>query len=389
MKIVCLQPMYHRGGEQIKIIYSGDYTLTNRLKTMKGIKWSGTHVCWYVPLTRAHFEQVLKAIENIGVADTTALASYLQQRKAFMDMPGLHTAEGLHASTSQKIISNPLCQANIVAMNDLKQMLLLLKYSDSTVRTYTAEFHLLLRLLKNRSIDELSKDRIEKYLVYLCKDKQYGKSQLNTAISAIKFYYEKVRGKAKELYELPRPKKGNPLPNVLATEEMEALINSTTNLKHKAIIMTGYAAGLRASEIVGLKIRDIDSKRMTIKVVSGKGDKDRYVSLSKVLLGTLREYYKMYRPLIYLFEGRVGGKYCVRSAQAILAQAKGRARIGKKGNLHLLRHSFATHLLEGGTDIRYIQELLGHSNIRTTLRYTHVTPKAIQNIQSPLDKLLL
>jgi len=153
--------------------------------------------------------------------------------------------------------------------------------------------------------------------------------------------------------------------------------------------MTGYSTGLRAAEIVNLKIRNIDKYRMTIKVESGKGNKDRYVPYSTVLQGVLRDYYSQYKPKEYLFEGVSGGKYCVRSAQEILANAKLKTKVTKKGSLHLLRHSFATHLLERGTDISYIQELLGHENIKTTLRYTHVTPAAIKKIKSPLDNLPL
>lgn len=388
MKIVYLKPMYHRGGEQVQIIYDNDYNLTHKIRALPGARWSRTHRCWYMGLTRQNCQLVLQAISGYGLPDTTAIASYLQQKKAFEGLSQASDATGkVNQAMSAKIINNPLTTANIKALNDLKQMLLLKQYSSSTTRNYVGEFHLLLRLLKNTCVDDLDRSKIERYLAYLCTKKNYGKSQLNTAISVIKFYFEKVRGKEKEVYELPRPKKGSKLPNVLAQEELTTIIKQCSNLKHKAIIMTGYAAGLRASEIISLKLTDIDSKRMTIKVVSGKGDKDRYVALSVVLLNTLREYFKLYKPSVYLFEGKGGGQYCIRSAQALLAQAKARARVRKKGNLHLLRHSFATHLLEAGTDIRYIQELLGHSNIKTTLRYTHVTPKALQKIQSPLDRL--
>ena len=177
------------------------------------------------------------------------------------------------------------------------------------------------------------------------------------------------------------------LPDILAEEEVVTLVKKTGNLKHRALLMTAYSAGLRVSELVNLKLIDIDSKRMMLHIRQGKGNKERMVPLSKGLLETLRQYYSEYRPKEYLFEGEGGRAYSTRSAQAILKQAKSRAKITKKGSVHSLHHSYATHLLEGGTDIRYIQELLGHNSLNTTLRYTHVSKKSIAGIQSPLDKL--
>jgi site-specific recombinase XerD len=210
---------------------------------------------------------------------------------------------------------------------------------------------------------------------------------VHTAVNAIKFYFEQVMKREKEFYDLPRPKKPFKLPSVLAEEEVITLIQKTVNLKHRAIIMTGYSAGLRVSEIVNLKIDDIDSKRMMMHIKGAKGKKDRMVPLSKKLLEILREYYKQYRPKELLFEGRNGGCYSSRSIQLTLNNAKLKAEIKKKGSTHMLRHSYATHLLELGTDIRIIQELLGHNTIRTTMRYTHVSRKSLDKVESPLDKL--
>ena len=191
----------------------------------------------------------------------------------------------------------------------------------------------------------------------------------------------------KEFYNLPRPKKSSTLPSVLAGEEVTMVIQKIANLKHRCMIMAGYSAGLRVSEIVNLKVNDIDSKRMMIHIHAAKGKKDRMVPLSKKLLQILREYYKEYKPKTFLFEGQNGGSYSSRSIQLVLQEAKLKAGINKKGSTHMLRHSYATHLLESGTDIRFIQELLGHNSIKTTIRYTHVSQKSIGNIQSPLDKL--
>jgi integrase/recombinase XerD len=191
----------------------------------------------------------------------------------------------------------------------------------------------------------------------------------------------------KEFYDLPRPKKPFKLPSVLAEEEVLMLIQKTKNLKHRAIILAGYSAGMRVSEIINLKVNDIDSKRMMIRIKAAKGKKDRMVPLSKRLLETLRDYYRQYKPKEYLFEGQTGESYSSRSIQLILSDAKLKAKVKKKGSTHMLRHSYATHLLESGTDIRIIQELLGHNSIKTTMRYTHVSRKSRDKVGSPLDKL--
>ena len=176
---------------------------------------------------------------------------------------------------------------------------------------------------------------------------------------------------------------------MLATEEVASLIGEVGNVKHRAMLMAGYSAGLRVSEIVNLKIRDIDSKRMIIHIHGAKGKKDRLVPLSQKLLVVLREYVGQYKPKVYLFEGQGGAAYSTRSVQLVLAAAKRKAGITKQGSVHSLRHSYATHLMESGTDIRFIQELLGHNSITTTMRYTHVSKKDIGKIESPLDKLNL
>jgi len=246
----------------------------------------------------------------------------------------------------------------------------------------------LLRLLALVDVSSLSKDHIQAYLLWLLQKKGYSEAHLHTTINAIKFYFEKVEGRTKEFYDLPRPKKPYKLPNVLAEEEIISLIKKTENLKHKTLLMASYAAGLRVSELVSLKISDIDSKRMLIYLRAAKGKKDRVVPLSKLLLETLREYVRQYKPKNYVFEGERGGEpYSKRSAQEVLRAAKKRAGIQKSGSIHLLRHSYATHLLESGTDIRYIQAFLGHNSLKTTMRYTHVMQPKIEAIQSPLDKL--
>jgi len=188
---------------------------------------------------------------------------------------------------------------------------------------------------------------------------------------------------------IDRPFKEKILPTVLSEEEVKQIINCVSNLKHKAILLTIYSAGLRISEAVNLKIADIDSKRKVIIIKDAKGKKDRNSLLSEKLLVVLREYFKQYKPKIWLFEGQFGGRYSDRSIQNVFRKACIDAKIMKKVSVHSLRHSFATHLLERGTDLRYIQELLGHSSSKTTEIYTHITRKGMEQVKSPLDNFEL
>lgn len=195
-------------------------------------------------------------------------------------------------------------------------------------------------------------------------------------------------GGQRKFYFIDRPNKEKTLPSVLSTQEVIDILKQTENIKHKAILMTIYSAGLRISESINLKFKDIGSDRMQIRVEQGKGKVDRYSLLSVRTLMILREYYKQYRPTVWLFEGvKKGEQYSTRSIQQIFQDAVHKAGITKDVSVHTLRHSFATHLLENGTDLRYIQSLLGHANSKTTEIYTHITTKGFDQIKSPLDTL--
>ncbi len=221
----------------------------------------------------------------------------------------------------------------------------------------------------------------------MIESKNISISQQNQRINAIKFYHEKVLGRDKQYYELYRLRKEHKLPEVLSKSEVKRIFNVTENLKHKCILMLIYLAVLRRSELLNLKLTDIDSKRMVININGAKGKKDRISLLSDNLLQLLRKYYKEYRPQKYLFEGQNGGKYSESSVRNILKKSGQKAGIKKVVTPHMLRHSFATHLLEQGTDLRYIKELLGHESSKTTKIYTHVFKNAIDKITNPIDEL--
>jgi site-specific recombinase XerD len=229
---------------------------------------------------------------------------------------------------------------------------------------------------------------VKDYLVYLTEKKGVSTSSLNIAISALKFYYVEVR-KQSFVYEIKRPTKDNKLPTVLNGDEIGRLLSVVVNLKHKSIIMLVYSSGLRVSEVVKLKIQDLDFKRSMIYIKGAKGRKDRYTLFSDVAQKTLKVYIEATNPKEWLFPGQKSGSHIsTRTAQQIFLDAVKAAGIMKDVSIHSLRHSFATHLLESGVDLRYIQELLGHKNSKTTEIYTHVSNLNMRNIKSPLDNIL-
>ncbi|KYG82884.1 hypothetical protein AWN68_12610 [Roseivirga echinicomitans] len=263
------------------------------------------------------------------------------------------------------------------------------RYSPNTISTYISLFEQFLSHFPQVSPETLRDEHVAKFQTYLVKTKKVATSTQNQYINAIKFYFEKVLGREKGYYQIDRPIQEFKLPKVLTEKEVIALLKTVTNLKHKAMLLMVYSSGLRAGELINLKINDIDSEKMRVYVRGGKGKKDRVSILSQKALDVLREYFKKYRPKEYLFEGQNGGIYTTSSLRRVFSNAIKNAKITKKVTLHSLRHSFATHLLESGVDIRYIQILLGHNSSQTTEIYTHITHKGWEKIQSPLDKIEL
>jgi site-specific recombinase XerD len=236
-------------------------------------------------------------------------------------------------------------------------------------------------------VDQFTSEEIRTYLLHCLQQFKLSENTLHSRINAIKFYYEQVLRQDKIFLDIPRPKRPSILPQVISMQDLQKIFEVTANLKHNTILKLCYGMGLRVSEIVALKVKDVDSRNMQVFIQRGKGKKDRYANLPETLLGQLREYWKQYRPKTYLFEGQDGGMYTVRSAQQVFTAALKKAKINKKVGIHGLRHSYATHLLELGTDITLIQQLLGHQDLKTTMRYTHVSKKTIKSIKSPLDRM--
>ena len=265
--------------------------------------------------------------------------------------------------------------------------------SPRTQETYTLMLRLFARYLGRayvgKALDTVVPEDVEAYQRYLVTERKVGFSSFNQSTCALRFFYRTCLGKSDWMIaRMPFQRKRRALPEVLSPEEISAIFDACHNLKHKTLLMTSYSGGLRLGETLGLVPSDIDSGRMMIRIEQGKGRKDRYVMLSKTLLDSLREYWKAFRPVRWLFEGRKPGEPLSPStAEKVFTTAAGRAGIRKGVSFHSLRHAFATHLLEGGTNILVIQALLGHQSLTTTQVYTHVASTYVNATASPLDRL--
>lgn len=401
MTKITLKPLLHREQECIGIYFEHNTKLNGAIQKYAGAMWSQTKKVWYVPLSKANYNKLFFAVKDRAEIEQSALHEYLAQKKKKQSLlPAIQTAVSkatmlpvVPIHISKKITHFTLGKIHPVNKHVLQQMeekLKLKAYSASTRRTYLQEMSHLLGMLKNIPADELTPAHLKRYLVYCHDELKLKENTLHSRINSLKFYYEQVLGREKFFWEIPRPKKQFILPKVLGEDEVAKLFNALNNMKHKAMLFTAYSAGLRVSEIAALKLRDIDSSRMQIRIENAKGKKDRYVNLSPVLLDILRAYIRTYKPKpkVYLFESEhTDEAYPTRTIQRIFQIAKEKAKISKSVGIHSLRHSFATHMLEKGIDIRYIKDLLGHFSIKTTEKYLHVKKEQLVNIISPLDDL--
>lgn len=274
-----------------------------------------------------------------------------------------------------------------IILSTFQKKLTIANYSPKTINTYISSLMLFLDFILEKKVQVVSDKLIDDYLYYCKSKKKYSYSSMKQVIATIRFLYLHVLQKPLPENLFVKMKRPLKLPVVLSKNEVSKLIKVTVNLKHKSILLLIYSAGLRLGELINMKLSDIDSQRLKIHIVQGKGKKDRYVVLSEKVLVVLREYFLLYKPQNYLFEGAKGGRYSEKSVQSIMKQALKRAAIRKKATVHSLRHSFATHLLDEGTDIRFIQELLGHKRLETTQIYTHVSSRSLNKIKSPADQL--
>lgn len=338
----------HKKEPRIAVYFEKNADLITRIKQFEGSRWSQTLKAWHLPDT-----------DENRIRFKLPVASSL-----------LPNDEGL------------------AALAKFKNYLRSKRYSESTIVTYSEALKSFFVFCNTKAIKEITNDDVIAYNNdYILKNK-FSSSYQNQIVNAIKLFFKIVKETTIEIDKVHRPKREKVLPNVLSKEEVKQIITAPTNLKHKTMLSLIYSCGLRCGELLALQPHHIDSKRNIVLLKNSKGKKDRIVPLSPKILELLREYYKVYKPKTYLFEGQeVGNPYSDKSLQSVLKQALIKAGITKPVTLHWLRHSYATHLLESGTDLRYIQELLGHNSSKTTEIYTHVSTKSIQQIKSPFDDL--
>jgi len=360
---IFLEEKIHRKNNQLLIKFEYDETLISLVRTVNGASWSKSLKAWYLISTAENLSMILKLFKNVTKVDVSKISKKTPFKRDLTD--------------EQKKLLN--------------QFYLFLKgkrYSQSTIQTYTFFIADFINFHTKIPLKELSNRAVELFIETVFMERNYSVSSQRQFISALKIFTVFCSQTKIHNLSLERPKKSRILPSVLSQEEVLRIIQYTQNIKHRAILTLLYSCGLRIGELINLKLIDFHIDRKQLIVKKGKGRKDRYVSLADSFLPLLSNYYHSYKPTIYFVEGQNGGKYSAESIRSFLRKSCKKAGIRKPVTPHTLRHSYATHLLENGVDLRYIQTLLGHSKPETTMIYTHVQRKDLMEIQNPLDVAL-
>lgn len=343
-------------------IPAGAWNLIHLVKKLPGRSWDKDHKLWQVP---------------DGQAVRAFLAGYGLISKAVVDLAPASTTN----KPEESFTPLPYQQE----LDAMEEQLILRRYSYTTRQHYTGHFRQFLLHFSDTHPTDVSKHQIEQYIVQAVRQRNISISTQNQIINAIKFYYEKVLGLPKQYYQLVRPKKEYRQPNVLSIAEVSQILSKTANLKHRCALTLAYAAGLRISEVVHLRVADINFKRRALFIYDSKGRKDRYVMLAQEAEQLLRDYIQQFKPRYWLFEGPHGEQYSTRSLQAVFHRSKKLANANPYATFHSLRHSFATHCIQAGYSTAIVKELLGHNSLKTTERYLHVAQHTLENFRSPLD----
>ena len=343
--------------DKLYVKFNYDEEKIRNIKTINGRRWELEKRYWTIPYTNENIEKIIEAFDFKSIKFDKSI-----------NVP------------NRTITSNNM-------EKEIDEYLKLKGYSGKTIKSYRNNVKRFLNYVY-KTPEEITNDDIKNYMLFLLEEQESSHSYVNQVLSAIKLYFKEVLNRNDIVYNFPRPKKENKLPEILSKEEVGRILSNVQNIKHKAILYLIYSSGLRVGEVVRLKVNDIDEDRMLVHVVQAKGRKDRYTLLSQVALDIVKKYKGIEEPEDWLFPGGKKGSFITeRSVQKIFKAACDKAKIRKDVSVHTLRHSFATHLLESGTDIRYIQELLGHSSSKTTEIYTHVSKNSIRKIRSPLDDI--
>ncbi|UCG28451.1 MAG: tyrosine-type recombinase/integrase [Bacteroidales bacterium] len=446
MKTIHVESVIHRNEKRIKLIFKYDQEIIDKIKALPGARWSQTMFCWHIPFREDYLSDLAERLENIEIVHGkppekpgTGLKESDSVRRKINVIHNIH--EGLYflkipyskkdeikklegawwhpGAKKWSVLANPENLTQLREIFDQENYILsfikdegethgkviqkwkpvpelvekkfenemiLRNRSPRTIETYKSLINRFLDHFKGMEIKVLPADEIREYILERVNVDNYSRSYQSQLINALKRYYEYVHDREFEDFDLPRPEKKQRLPNVISREDIQKILDVTRNMKHKTILSILYGCGLRLNEVIGLRIEDIDFN-MNVLFVTGKGDKQRMIPLGNNLVRQIERYRKSYLPKVYLFNGQGSLRYSGKSIQNIVKNKAREAGITKGVTPHTFRHSFATHLLEDGVDLRIIQELLGHSSSKTTEIYTHVSRKNLRNIRNPLDNL--
>ncbi|UBM61303.1 tyrosine-type recombinase/integrase [Candidatus Sulfidibacterium hydrothermale] len=366
---IIIERIVHKKQVRIAVRFKFNRDIIHRIKELEGYRWSATKKLWYFPdnpgqveKIKQHFRGIADVIDKVSDAPPIRVKGLIKNRRLSEEMQNL--------------------------LRDFAKYLRGKRYSESTVHTYSTFIADFLDFLRNKKPEEITSRDVERFSEEVMAPNHYSISTQRQFVSAVKQFKAFYPSLAVDQFVLERPRKSRQLPSVLSKDEVLRLLIATQNLKHRAALTMIYASGLRISELLNLKLADIHTERRQIFIRSGKGRKDRVVIFAESFLPMFQNYLVTYRPKVYFIEGKPGKQYSAESIRAIIKRSARRAGIRQRVTPHTLRHSFATHLLDNGVDIRYIQELLGHNSPKTTMIYTHVSRKDILRIQSPLDEAI-
>ena len=352
---------------RLKLIFGYQNALRLQIKKYPYCSWDAKNKWWTIPFSDIYLNEIQALALETGLKVTfeeEAAGSSGVKRISAFDIPNYRQ-----------------CPEEMILKMKEK------RYSERTIKVYTGMFTEFINYYHKYDINKIDEPQIISFLRYLVMERKVSSSYQNQAINAIKCYYEKVLGGQRKFYFIERPMSEITLPVVFNESEIISLLGCVSNIKHKCMLMLAYSSGLRLGEIVRLKLSDIDRERMQIRVEESKGKKDRYTKLSSRFLVTYDQYLEEHKPVVYVFNGAKGGIYSASSVQNMMTETLKKSGITKDASVKTLRHTFATHSLENGVDLRYIQSMMGHASSKTTEVYTHITTKGFDQIKSPMDNL--
>ena len=376
-KIIRIETVTRNSENHVLIRFGFDEELITLVKQLPGIRWSAADKAWQMPNTKENVNRIFLLFRGKAWVDYNALKSQKPEN-----------TPARKDTNAGMILRKQLNESVLKKIDQFVMWLQSKRYGENTIKTYSDALRTFLRFHHGIPLNEITNDHIIKFNVEYIAKGHYSAAFQNQVVNAVKLFFSTVENTVLDIQSVHRPRREKLLPNVLSKQEVKAILDAPKNIKHKAMLSLIYSCGLRRSELLNLKITDIDSKRGLVIIKQSKGKKDRIVPLGLKILQLLREYYLSYKPKKWLFEGQnKEEQYSEQSLGKVLKMSVESAGIRKPVSLHWLRHSYATHLLESGTDLRYIQEILGHSSSRTTEIYTHVSTKSLQQIKSPFDDL--